>query len=143
MNQHSTPSRRALRQGVVAIVVEQGRLLTIRRSQFVPAPLLWCLPGGGIEPGEEESAAVAREFREELGADVQPISAVWRSVTAWDVGLAWWQVRRIELGDLRPDPQEVAEFAWYTPEELAGLPDLLGSMHAFLDALERGTIRLE
>ncbi|PRW64957.1 DNA mismatch repair protein MutT [Actinopolyspora mortivallis] len=31
----------------------------------------WELPGGRVEPGEDEAAAVVRECREELGVDVR------------------------------------------------------------------------
>lgn len=38
------------------------------------------LPGGGIDAGEDESAAVAREAREECGFIVRPIAVVTRAV---------------------------------------------------------------
>lgn len=123
--------------------MEDGRLLAIRRSKFVPAPNLWCLPGGSIEPGEEEAVAVVREFHEELGSVVEPVAHLWRSTTAWDVELSWWQVRRMDEAPLMPEPKEVAAFGWYTPDDLARLPDLLGSMHDFLNALRHGIFQVD
>lgn len=43
-----------------------GRLLMIKRGNE-PGRGLWSLPGGRVEPGESEEAAVAREVAEETG----------------------------------------------------------------------------
>ena len=74
---HAEPPR----QGVVAVVIRDGRFLVIRRSQHVRAPLMHCFPGGAIEPGEGEAAAVCRELREELAVDAAPQRLLWRSTT--------------------------------------------------------------
>ena len=56
--------------GVGAVIVEQNRVLLIRRGQ---PPLLgeWSLPGGVLECGETLREAVVREAREETGLAVQ------------------------------------------------------------------------
>jgi 8-oxo-dGTP diphosphatase len=130
------------RRGVVAIVVRDGRMLVIRRSRSVVAPLVYCFPGGGIEGDESEEAALIREFYEELGVTLQPVRRLWTCVTAWKVELAWW------LGQIEPkavpvaNPREVDSIHWLTPEEMAQLPDLLASNREFLDLLARGQISL-
>ena len=43
-----------------------GRLLLIQRGNE-PGRGLWSLPGGRVEPGESDEAAVAREVAEETG----------------------------------------------------------------------------
>jgi 8-oxo-dGTP diphosphatase len=49
-----------------AVVVADGRVLLIRRA--VPeGELVWQLPAGKIEPGEDALAAAARETFEETG----------------------------------------------------------------------------
>lgn len=45
---------------------ERGRLLVIRRGR-APNRGLWSVPGGRVEPGETELAAVVREVAEETG----------------------------------------------------------------------------
>jgi ADP-ribose pyrophosphatase YjhB (NUDIX family) len=48
-----------------------GRLLLIRRGH-APSAGLWSVPGGRMEPGEDEPAAVVREVAEETGLRVRP-----------------------------------------------------------------------
>ncbi|GAB3363729.1 NUDIX hydrolase [Modestobacter lapidis] len=45
---------------------EQGRLLVVQRGH-APNRGLWSVPGGRVEPGETEQAAVVREVTEETG----------------------------------------------------------------------------
>ncbi|WP_433161168.1 NUDIX hydrolase [Kribbella sp. CA-247076] len=49
---------------------DQGRLLVVRRANE-PGRGLWSLPGGRVEPGEDDQAAVAREVAEETGLTVR------------------------------------------------------------------------
>lgn len=130
--------RESVRQGIVGIVVRDGRLLVIRRSTWVEAPGAFCFPGGAIEDGETEADALRREFREELGVSVEPVRRVWKSRTDWDVDLAWWLAELPVDASFRPRREEVAETHWLTIQEIRGLPELLSSNLQFLDALERG-----
>ena len=131
------------RQGVAVVMTRQTRLLVIRRSQHVIAPGLFCFPGGGIELGESEMEAVVREMSEELRIAVQPLRRLWRSVTPWRVGLAWWLAEMSEGAEPDANPAEVESIHWHTPEEMSLLPDLLPSNHDFLKALARGEFHLE
>jgi 8-oxo-dGTP pyrophosphatase MutT (NUDIX family) len=137
MTGSSSPSPSpADRRGVVAVIVHQRRLLVIRRSEFVRAPLQWCFPGGSIEAGETEEQAVVREVREELSLVVQPTRRLWQSVAPSGIGLAWWQADGSDWKTIAPNPYEVAEFDWLSIDELRRLPQLLRSNHAFLAALD-------
>ncbi|GAA3565925.1 NUDIX domain-containing protein [Kribbella ginsengisoli] len=49
---------------------EQHRLLVIQRANE-PGRGLWSLPGGRVEPGEDDPTAVAREVAEETGLRVE------------------------------------------------------------------------
>lgn len=130
------------RRGAVAVVMRDGRMLVIRRARSVVAPLVYCFPGGGIEGDESEEQALVREFREEVGVTLRPVRRLWQCVTAWKVELAWW------LGELEPDavpvanPREVESLHWFTPAEMAALPDLLESNREFLELIAHGEIDL-
>jgi 8-oxo-dGTP diphosphatase len=117
-------------------------MLVIRRARTVVAPLVYCFPGGGIEPGESEKEALIRECREEVNVAIRPVRRLWQCVTAWKVELAWW------LGEIADDavpvanPAEVESIHWMTPQEMAALPDLLDSNREFLRLIERNEIAL-
>ncbi len=61
--------------GIGAIVIEEGRVLLVRRGRE-PLKGHWTLPGGALEVGESLTAGVAREVLEETGLHVQPVELV-------------------------------------------------------------------
>ena len=136
------PEPTPLRRGVAAVVVRDGRLLVIQRSRLVEAPLAWCFPGGAIEPGEDEPAALIRELQEELQVAVRPVHRLWQSVTDWQVELSWWLADLADGGEPAPNSDEVADAVWLPPSQLRRLPGLLSSNHAFLDAHDNGRFRI-
>jgi len=133
-----TPGRR----GAVAIIVQEGRMLVIRRSKYVIAPLTYCFPGGGIEDGESEQTAVVREVNEEIAVNIRPLRRLWECVTAWKVHLAWWLAEMDRAAVVTPNPREVASVHWFTPEEMASQSELLDSNREFLNLVAKGEIRL-
>jgi 8-oxo-dGTP pyrophosphatase MutT (NUDIX family) len=97
--------------------------------------LAWAFPGGAIEDGEDERAAVVREMREELGVTVRPIRRIW----TWHrehppLLLHCWTAEMLDA-DVRPNPAEVADVRWLSDVEIRTLPDLLPSCIALLDVL--------
>lgn len=63
--QHQQPR---LKTGVKAVIVREGQLLTVVKQY--PEGIAHILPGGSQNHGEPLDVAVARECREELGAEV-------------------------------------------------------------------------
>lgn len=143
-DQAASDSRPSPRRGVVAVIVNDERLLVIRRSQRVVAPGAFCFPGGAIESGESEATALVREIQEELGVSIRPLRPLWQSVTPWAVHLTWW-LAEAEAPDCvwTANADEVESIHWLTPAEIQALPALLESNHQFLRALAAGEIVLE
>ena len=61
--------------GVGAVVVDEGRVLLVRRGTE-PLRGQWSLPGGLLELGEPLSAGVVREVREETGLIIEPMELI-------------------------------------------------------------------
>ncbi|MFF7248064.1 (deoxy)nucleoside triphosphate pyrophosphohydrolase [Embleya sp. NPDC008237] len=105
---------------VGAAILHRGRVLAACRS--APAELAggWEFPGGKVEPGESESAALVRECREELGATVRPVR---RLPGAWP--LARGYVLHVWLADLvAGEPralQDHSALRWLGPDEMSDL----------------------
>lgn len=52
---------------VQAIVINDGRVLMVKHCQH--GSEWWCLPGGGLEPGETPEQGALRELREECNVN--------------------------------------------------------------------------
>lgn len=107
---------------VVAAVVRRGdAILVTRRPDRPGRPGQWEFPGGKVEPGEDEPAALAREIREELGCGLSVGPLLLRHRHRYpelDVELAFYACG---LGaDETPAPLGVAEIAWAPVGTLAG-----------------------
>jgi ADP-ribose pyrophosphatase YjhB (NUDIX family) len=61
--------------GVGAVVVDEGRVLLVRRGSE-PLKGHWSLPGGLLELGESLMDGVKREVREETGLLVEPVELI-------------------------------------------------------------------
>jgi 8-oxo-dGTP diphosphatase len=109
---------------VVAGLVERaGRILVTRRHDKGERPGLWEFPGGKVEAGEAEPAALARELVEELGVQVRVGELFGRIEHAYPdlhVELALYSAA-LEPGP-EPQPLEAAELRWVPRGELSTLP---------------------
>ena len=61
---------------VAAMIVRDGKILIAQRPEGKARAGQWEFPGGKAEPGEAPDAALRREIREELGAEIE-IDPVW------------------------------------------------------------------
>lgn len=55
---------------VAAIIESKGKVLACRRAAHKSLAGKWEFPGGKVEAGENDAAALAREIKEELGSKV-------------------------------------------------------------------------
>jgi 8-oxo-dGTP diphosphatase len=117
----SSSSLRTIR--VVAAVIErEGRYLITQRRPTAVLPLLWEFPGGRVEDGETDAAALKREVRHRLGVEIevgQLISFVSHPYERYVVDLYLYECR-IESGDL--GPLAVNAFKWVTSAEFDQYP---------------------
>lgn len=107
---------------VAGALVRDGRLLLARRPDGDPLAGFWELPGGKVEADETPEAALAREWREELGVEVgssSPLTFASGAPNGRHVTLLVFLVRSIHP---EPSPLGVAEIRWTTPAEASRLP---------------------
>ena len=105
---------------VATALVRDGRLLVAQRTRPVELAGRWELPGGRVEPGEDESAAVVRECREELGTDVIPDGRVGTDLPI-DIGVLRVHHARPAPGAAEPRALEHAAVRWVDAAEVAGV----------------------
>nr|WP_239522007.1 NUDIX domain-containing protein [Geodermatophilus sabuli] len=113
-------------QVVGAALVEGDRVLVAQRSGG-PYDGFWEFPGGKVEPGEDDLAALVREIGEELGVVVVPQEflgeVVLDGVVAGGVPgastLRVWSARIVGGGELTA--HEHAELRWLRADELDAL----------------------
>lgn len=122
---------------VVAAVVRRGDAILVTRRPDRPGRRgQWEFPGGKVEPGEREEAALAREMMEELGCAVTVGRLLLRHRHRYpelDVELAFYACALDPAAT--PAPLGVAEIAWARVGTLAAY-DFLEADRAVLAELE-------
>ena len=107
---------------VAALVEHGGRYLITQRRDTAVLPLLWDFPGGRVEEGESDEAALAREVHVRLGAHVevgQLISFVNHPYERYAVDLYLYECTLLseEL-----HCRAVKSYAWVTSKEMESYP---------------------
>jgi mutator protein MutT len=105
---------------VAAVIVEGDRFLVTGRQQGVHLEGFWEFPGGKIDPHETHAAALRREIREELAADVEVGDLLLTTTHAYPektVTLFFYRCRILGT----PRPLVGQEMKWATTTELGTL----------------------
>jgi 8-oxo-dGTP diphosphatase len=118
---------RGVTQVVGAALVDDRRRVLVAQRASGPLAGLWEFPGGKVEPGEDDLAALVRECREELGVDVVPeaflgevpLDGVVAGGAPGASTLRVWS-GRVTGGELVA--HEHTELRWLRSEELEELP---------------------
>jgi 8-oxo-dGTP diphosphatase len=119
---------------VAAVIEREERFLVTRRPTGVHLAGLWEFPGGKIDPDESHHAALKREIREELDADVEVGQLTFATTHAYpDRTITLYFYRCALLGS--PHPLLGQEMRWVARPELP----LLGFPPADAQLIERLT----
>ena len=132
-----------LRPGASGLIFDQARekvLLTRREDNGQ-----WCLPGGGMDPGESAAEACAREVLEETGLQVLVTKLVGIYTTPhllieYPDGNKFQPVTfsfeaQVTGGELKLS-EETTDFGYFTVAELETM-DLMGNhLHRIYDAIK-------
>ena len=114
---------------------EQGRVLLIQRGRE-PGRGRWSVPGGRVEIGEADEAAVAREVAEETGLRVEVVRYV-GSVQRPAPDGGTYDIRDYLVRVIGPTTPTAGDDAddvrWVTRSELADLPLVEGLLGALAD----------
>ncbi len=103
---------------VGAMIEKDGRYLITQRPPTASLPLLWEFPGGRVEPGETDQAALARELREEMAIDVVVADRcihVEHAYEGYDIDFC---VYRCQLAAGPVQDLRVHAHRWVKPDEL-------------------------
>jgi 8-oxo-dGTP diphosphatase len=112
-----------------------GRLLLAQRPAGKHMAGRWEFPGGKVGRNETESAALARELREELGVDVTAARPFMRLMHAYDdrdVELSLWIIEQFTGTPASLDAQQLK---WVLPAQLSA-EDILEADQPFVAELK-------
>ena len=131
-----------IRLGCSAIIFDESRekvLLTKRADND-----LWCLPGGGVDPGESVEETIFREVQEETGLTVRVVRLVGvysdpNSLVVYNKDTAVQIVAlsfEAEVTDGKPGlSNETSDWGYYSLDEMNKLDMLLNHRQRVEDAL--------
>lgn len=118
----SAPRNVRVVAALIADSQEPGRYLIQQRLPNASRALQWEFPGGKVEQGESDQAALIRECREELAVEIAVDDLVWETRHTYpdlSVELVLYRAR-IVSGE--PHPLGAHQLRYATPAEMRQLP---------------------
>jgi len=104
----------------IIVSVERGDEILLGRGPGFP-PGIYSVLAGFVEPGESVEEAVAREVREEAGVEVEDVRYFASQPWPYPHSLMLGFQARWRSGELRIDPSELEDAAWFHRDELPTL----------------------
>lgn len=117
-----------------ALIYDGERVLLVQRGKE-PLKGYWSLPGGAVETGERLEQALLREVLEETGLEVTIVrfGEIFERIMADETGTVEYHYVLLDyVCEIRSGTptagSDSAAVAWFTPEELKGLPITSGTL---------------
>lgn len=114
------------------VLVTKGRQLLLARGVNFPAGRYSAL-AGFLEAGESVEDAVHREVFEEVGIKVNNLRYFGSQSWPFPNSLMIAFTAEYVSGELRPEPSEIADAQWFSPDELPALPPKFSISRALLN----------
>lgn len=105
-----------LAPAVIVLVEREGEMLLARSPHFADG--VYSTLAGFVEPGESLEEAVQREIFEEVGVHVGDIRYFGSQPWPFPHSLMIGFTARWTSGDIRMDPEEIEDAAWFTADRL-------------------------
>ena len=116
---------RALIRVVAALIVDPrdaSRFLVQQRLPNKSRANLWEFPGGKVEPGETDEAALARECQEELAVELTVGRRLWSTTHAYEDLIVQLELFAAQIKQGEPQVLGAQAILFCTPKEMQGLP---------------------
>jgi 8-oxo-dGTP diphosphatase len=101
---------------------DASRYLVQQRLPDKSRANLWEFPGGKVEAGETDAAALIRECREELEVELEVGPRVWGTVHAYGDLTVALELYAATIQSGTPKPLGAQALRFCTPGEMKGLP---------------------
>ncbi|TVR60289.1 MAG: NAD(+) diphosphatase [Spirochaetaceae bacterium] len=116
---------------MIVAVVRDAKILLARAANR--SRVFYSVLAGFVEPGESLEECVRREIHEEVGISVRNITYFASQSWPFPHSLMVAFTAEWASGEIRPDPAEIAEAAWYGPDEIPRVPSRMSVSRALID----------
>lgn len=99
--------------GVVVVAQDEGRILVVRQYRYAVGEVLYELPAGKLEPGEDVLEAAKRELLEETGYTAEEwksLGFIYPSAGISDERLYLYKAEGLKFVMQQPDEGEIIEY---------------------------------
>jgi 8-oxo-dGTP diphosphatase len=107
---------------LIAHPADPSRFLVQQRLPNKSRANLWEFPGGKVEPGESDEAALARECQEELAVELEVGRRLWSTTHAYDDLTVQLELFAADLVSGEPQALGAQALRFCTPHEMQALP---------------------